>query len=395
MKHADRHTVAACCTTTHQRSEGGVAARLAHAGVLLIIILAGYRLLKVAGIVHFTTATEQTAGLWSILLIGVAASLSSCLALVGGLLLSIAAEWSHTHPHATTRQRMLPIIGFNLGRLTGYFFLGGLTGLLGTTLTPSLATTGVLKIALSIIMIGLGLRLLGLFPDRWCRIPGTDRWTRWLHASSLRSHGMGSVLLGALTYLVPCGFTQSMQLVALGSGSFLAGGLIMLAFALGTLPALLGIGAMSSLAHGKIGRLFFSVAGALSIFLGIGGIQSGLLLSNIDLFHFIPTNAAPSTNDAHVFIDKNGQQILSVTVRDEGYDQDQFTVTAGIPTWIYATVPSPLQGCIASFAIPAFNILQPLKVGANWIGPITPDQDFSFMCSMGMFRANVRVVPQK
>lgn len=53
-------------------------------------------------------------------------------------------------------------------------------------------------------------------------------------------------VVGALTFFLPCGFTQSMQLLALGSGSPVQGGIIMAAFALGTLPVLLAVGLGSS-----------------------------------------------------------------------------------------------------------------------------------------------------
>ncbi|MBP6911491.1 sulfite exporter TauE/SafE family protein [Patescibacteria group bacterium] len=45
--------------------------------------------------------------------------------------------------------------------------------------------------------------------------------------------------MGIGTFFLPCGFTQSMQVYTLSTGSFLAGGLTMLSFALGTLPMLL------------------------------------------------------------------------------------------------------------------------------------------------------------
>jgi plastocyanin domain-containing protein len=105
----------------------------------------------------------------------------------------------------------------------------------------------------------------------------------------------------------------------------------------------------------------------------------------------LPSTVATSTIDPNVSFDKNGQQIISLEVHDSGYSASSFTVEAGKPTWLYANVPSQLSGCISSMAIPSFNILQPLNVGTNWIGPITPKKDFAFMCSMGMFKANVHV----
>lgn len=68
------------------------------------------------------------------------------------------------------------------------------------------------------------------------------------------------------TFFLPCGFTQSMQIVALSSGSFVSGMFIMLAFALGTLPmlALLSFGSASTIVI-KYAPLFFKSAGVVVI----------------------------------------------------------------------------------------------------------------------------------
>ena len=359
--------------------------------ITMVMLSAGYALLSRAHIAIFSQSFENTAGLWSVALVGLAASMSSCLALVGGLLLSITANWSEAHPDARPMRKFLPLLGFNAGRIAGYFVLGGLTGMLGRSLVPSLQATGALKIALSLVMLYLGLKLGNILPESLCRLPGKKKIHTLLHLPRLHTHGAGSVLLGVLTYFVPCGFTQSMQLLALGSGSFLTGGLIMLVFALGTLPALLGISALSSWSHGPLGRLFFTFAAALSILLGVSGIYSGMLLMGINVPTPFAFRTAQQGADPAVSIDTNGQQILSFDVHDAGYSQSNFTIAANRPTWLHANVPAPLAGCIASMAVPSFNILQPLAIGENWIGPVTPTKDFAFMCSMGMFRANVHV----
>lgn len=358
---------------------------------MLIMIAAVFQILKALNIVTFSQAIEGSIGLGAIVLIGLAASVSSCLAMVGGLLLSVSASWTQAHPHASRWHRLQPLITFNVGRLLGYFLLGGLTGFIGKSVLLSLQATGMLKIALAVVMVFLGLKLLGLIPAKYCRIPLPRSMTQTLRKMSTTENSLGAGLLGALTYFIPCGFTQSMQLLALASGGFMTGALIMLAFALGTLPALLGISVISSSVKGSVARMFFSFAGALSLFLGFTNIQSGLLLTGIDVFAFLPSTVATSTIDPNVSFDKNGQQIISLEVHDSGYSASSFTVEAGKPTWLYANVPSQLSGCISSMAIPSFNILQQLNVGTNWIGPITPKKDFAFMCSMGMFKANVHV----
>jgi sulfite exporter TauE/SafE len=365
-------------------------ARLIEIGILALFIIILYQASNLLNI--NTTITSDTGSLGAILLIGLAASFSSCIALTGGLLLSISARFAETHPHATHQQKFTPVRFFCGGRLLGYILFGGLTGLLGKVLAPSLVVTGIFKIILALLMIYLGLQILQLLPQKYCSI-GKDTWLMQKLQKWTQSHSPFVMsLLGALTYFIPCGFTQSMQLVALTSKSFSSGGLIMGVFALGTLPSLIGIGSASAFAQGHARRFFFSFAGTLSIFLGLLNITSGLSLSGVILPSFAITQEKQLyQEDQQVSIDKNGQQVVSVTVYDSGYSPNEFVIQKGIPTWIYANVPSPLSGCIQQMAIPSFNIQQPINVGSNWVGPFTPTSDFEFMCSMGMYRAKVRV----
>jgi len=68
-----------------------------------------------------------------------------------------------------------------------------------------------------------------------------------------------------------------MQVVALSSGSFVTGFLIMFAFALGTLPVLLLLSfGSASFAHSKYAPLFFKSAGVIVLGLGIFALLAGL-----------------------------------------------------------------------------------------------------------------------
>ena len=367
------------------------AERIAQTGVTMIVLLAVYQIAKQFEFLSFsTTTTGDVVGLGTIFVIGLTASVSSCLAMVGGLLLSVTAAWDEAHPEASHMQRLLPQIHFNVGRILGYLVLGGVTGWIGKSLLLSVKATGYVKIGLSFVMIWLGLSILGFIPRRYCRLP-LPRSVSGLFTRLTSSDAVAApFLLGALTYFVPCGFTQSMQVMALGSGSFQSGALIMGIFALGTLPSLLGIGALSSFAEGKIGKLFFTAAGSASLLLGLGGVQSGLSLADINVLPAFSTVANAET-DPNVSMDKNGQQVITVNVTNAGYSATSFTVNPDTPTWIYANVPQPLSGCLTSMVVPAYEMSRDLQKGANWIGPIKPTRDFAFMCSMGMFRADVHV----
>lgn len=366
-------------------------------GGMLVLIAAGYILLKHFGVFSLGNAAEGIASLGAVFAVGLVAATSTCLAVVGGLLLAVAAQWCETHQNAGRWQKFQPLLSFNAGRLIGYFTLGGLVGLLGSAITLTPRGTGALTLVIAVVMIALGLNILRIVPKRYCTIPLPRALQRRIHALSESRNMFAPALLGALTFFLPCGFTQSMQLLALGTGDFVQGGIIMLVFALGTLPALLGLSAMSSLAEGRLARWFLTFSGALVLLLGIWNVQSGLLLSGVDAAGIVRAalrRTAPVAQgyDPYVTVDAQGRQIVSMTVSNTGYMPSSFTIEPGRQTWIYAIAPQGVGGCASMLTDPTHNLSTPIAQGGNWLGPIdNPQSDFMLTCSMGMMRANVHV----
>ncbi|MFH1899304.1 MAG: sulfite exporter TauE/SafE family protein, partial [Patescibacteria group bacterium] len=82
-----------------------------------------------------------------------------------------------------------------------------------------------------------------------------------------------AALMGAATFVLPCGFTQSMQVYSLTTANFIQGALTMFVFSLGTLPML----SLISFASFKIkSKIFFSTAGFLVLMFAIFNFVSGL-----------------------------------------------------------------------------------------------------------------------
>lgn len=366
-------------------------------GATVVFIVAGYIVLQRFGVFSLSKSVEGVTSFGAIFVVGLVAATSTCLAVVGGLLLAVAAKWTETHQSANHWQRFRPLLSFNVGRLIGYFLLGGLVGLLGSAITLSPKGTGILTLAVAAVMIMLGLNILRIVPKRYCTVPLPRAMQRRIHDLSESQNAFAPAVLGALTFFLPCGFTQSMQLFALSSGSFLKGGLIMLVFALGTLPALIGLSAVSSLAEGRMAKGFLTFSGALVLILGLLNIQSGLLLTGIDAAAFAQSvlrQGAPVAqgSDPYVTIDAQGRQIVSMTINNTGYSPNSFTIDAGRQTWIYAVAPAGVGGCASTLTDPTHNLSTPIAQGGNWLGPIEdPQSDFVLTCSMGMMRANVRV----
>ena len=206
--------------------------------------------------------------------VGLVASVSSCLAVVGGLLLSVSANY------AKDGEKKQPQILFHFGRLISFFVFGGVIGLVGSAFTLSGTMTAVLGLFVGLVMLSLGINLLDIFP--WAKkiqihLPKFFTST----ASSVKNiqHGLAPFLIGMSTFFLPCGFTQSMQIYSLSTGSFVLGALTMTAFALGTLPVLALISFTSvELGKSRWSGVFFKGAGLLVILFALLNIMNSLVV---------------------------------------------------------------------------------------------------------------------
>jgi sulfite exporter TauE/SafE/copper chaperone CopZ len=202
-------------------------------------------------------------------IIGLIASVSSCLAIVGGLVLSLSAKISQDNI-SDTKTFLL----FHTGRLVSFAVLGGVLGVVGSIIGINFTLTTILGLLASLVMLFLGLNLVGIFAKNKIALPsGIFNFFRRIEHKTFTP-----LIVGFITFFLPCGFTQSMQVSALASGSFISGLLIMLAFALGTLPVLLLLSfGSASFAHSKYAPLFFKSTGVIVIGFGLFALLAGLV----------------------------------------------------------------------------------------------------------------------
>jgi len=229
-------------------------------------------LLQKLGIVHLVGGGNVTYG--TAFVVGIIASLSTCMAIVGGLVLSMSATF------AKEGDKVKPQVMFHLGRIVSFFILGGVIGAIGSAFT--LNTTGIfiLGVVIAIVMLILGINLLDVFPWSKRLQPSMPKFIskRAYNVSSL-NHTLTPLLVGIATFFLPCGFTQSMQLYTLTTGSFLKGGLTMLSFALGTLPILALISFSSfSIQNSKKSGVFFKSAGLIVILFALFNLINVLVI---------------------------------------------------------------------------------------------------------------------
>lgn len=239
-------------------------------------------MLQKIGIVNLVSAGNVTYG--TAFVIGIIASLSTCMAVVGGLVLSMSATF------AKEGDRVRPQIMFHVGRIISFFILGGVIGAIGSAFTLNTSATFILGLIIGIVMLILGINLLDTF--HWAKKlqPSMPKFiAKHAHGVSKFNHTLTPLLVGIATFFLPCGFTQSMQLYTLTTGSFLQGGLTMLAFTLGTLPvlALISFSSFSIQKSSKAG-IFFKTAGLIVIMFALFNLINSLVVIGIlpPIFNF-------------------------------------------------------------------------------------------------------------
>ncbi len=165
------------------------------------------------------------------------------------------------------------ILAYNIGRVTTYGAMGIVAGLVGQTFQISFGgrwlTVTIAGISCA-IMVAAALALMGLAPQKCLGAAFPSRALgRWMvRPTPLIPPPIKTCFLGLLFGLLPCAATFGMLGVALAAGTWHRGGLMMLAFGLGTLPVMMGVPYAAGFARrvGKIG--YGRIAGILLLLLG-------------------------------------------------------------------------------------------------------------------------------
>jgi uncharacterized protein len=203
------------------------------------------------------------------LIAGVAGS-GHCLVMCGGLAGALGMR-SRTNPSAL-RDAWI----YHCGRLGGYGLAGALFGLIGTTIQSTLnlpLLAAAARICAGVLLILAALRILfGWNLLSWIERAGARYWKALQPIARRAAHGSGvgrSLTLGLLWGWLPCGLVYSMLLFAALSGEPLRGAAIMVAFGLGTTPAMLTSSTFAAeFAHWMRRRGARRLSGALLLLFG-------------------------------------------------------------------------------------------------------------------------------
>jgi sulfite exporter TauE/SafE/copper chaperone CopZ len=364
-------------------------------GIAFLFLFGIYFLLKGMGITNLNiNATSDNLTVPIVFLVGLTAGISTCMALVGGLVLGLAAKHNEMHPEASTMEKFRPHLYFNLGRVLSYAILGSLLGLIGSSFQLGSLGLGIITVAVGIVMFIMGLQLIEIFP--WANRLKLTLPKKLSHLLGIGVHQKeyshkNSMILGALTFFLPCGFTQAMQVLAISSGNFIGGAIIMGVFALGTLPGLLSIGGLASIVKGAFARKFFKFAGLVVIAFAIFNISNGISLAGWNFSYSQPENI--NINDPNVTLE-NGVQVVKMKETGRGYEPNSFTIKKDLPVKWIIDAQAPYS-CASSLMLPKYNIRKNLVAGENII-EFTPSETGSikFSCSMGMYTGTFNIVDE-
>ena len=342
-----------------------------------------------------STMPELTTGVsyGLIFVIGLMTSVH-CVAMCGGINLtqclpSVADV--PVSPQASRKAALKSSILYNSGRVLSYTVLGGLIGAAGQALSFDEGLRGGITLAAGLWMVLMGLNL-----------SGAVSWTRKLMPRLPAFHGKGTqggksarrpLVVGLLNGFMPCGPLQTMQIYALGTGSFTAGALSMLAFSLGTVPLMFGLGFFSGVFGRRSSQRWLSFSAALVIALGVVMMGRGMSLAGISLKPGISALELQNLEDyGSVAVVGNGVQYVEIQLSPGYYEP--IVVQRGIPVkFNIKAEPKALNGCNDAIQIPAYQIQMPLKPGDNWI-EFFPEKAgvVPFSCWMGMIRSEILVV---
>jgi len=337
-----------------------------------------YLIIKEVNIIPSFNITGNL-NLLTVLLLGIVASVSTCMATSGALFLSSIGKKTNNLRQA---------IYFSLGRIISYGFFGFIAGLIGSVIITNLKFGTVLTLLAAVFMVLLGLDMLKIL-SLASIVPfgASSNIFRKMEHFFIKDPHKSAFFLGIITYFLPCGFTQATQVYALGLASPWQSALTMAIFAVGTAPAIIFIGSLKNLLKSSFYQYFIKTVAVGVLILGVYYASNFLSIYGIN----VGFNQNIKGEGTNVNVE-NGKQIINMDVISGGYSPNQFNIKKGIPVkWVING--KNVFGCQGYFVVPSLNISKALNEGENII-EFTPTETgtIGFSCGMGMYRGQIKII---
>lgn len=214
--------------------------------------------------------TYEGASLGYIFLIGLLTG-THCIAMCGGIMLS------------QTGAAVSPIRAaaeYNTGRIVSYTVMGAVFGSLGMVISYTMQVKSIAFTMIGILVALIGINMWGLLPGLRSLMPQQNSFCS-VTAGARRRFASRPLIVGLLTGVMPCGSMYAMWLFAISGGSAGRGVLVMLAFALGTVPLMLLFGSLGSLIPRKYMKYMIKLSAVFVTAFGIKMLLGGLKMSGL------------------------------------------------------------------------------------------------------------------
>jgi sulfite exporter TauE/SafE len=197
-----------------------------------------------------------------------------CAGMCGGIVGAVSLSLPGSKP------RTGYLLAYNLGRILSYGVAGLLAGAVGASsffLEHVLPVERVLYAVASAMLVLLGLYLAGIWRGVVVLEVAGGRLWRHLQPWSRRFLPVRTLpqalVLGSIWGWLPCGLVYSVVVAALATGSPWRGGALMLAFGLGTLPALMAMGMAAVRIRAVLQNVWVRrISGLIVIGFGLAGL---------------------------------------------------------------------------------------------------------------------------
>jgi sulfite exporter TauE/SafE/copper chaperone CopZ len=360
----------------------------------LVLFILLYLILNTTGVSSlFDIQSQWTPSFPLVVLIGITAGFSSCMAVVGWLVLAISSKWNTQKAEQTFWQKIIPHLRFNIRRVVWFWVLWWILGLVWSMISLSPFMMSVMTLIVWVIMtilwinltqisprlsaISISLPTGNLFSNKETKlITQTKTWSRthlWTFGS------------GVLTFFLPCGFTFAMQLYAISTWSFRMWMTIMTLFALWTLPWLLGIGSLTSIFRRKKAQIGYKAIWVLVILLWLYNIANSYNVVSTRLHLWATQEISQNTQIS---------EIINMQYTDSWLTPSTIYLEIDKVYAIIIDTQTTVYGCMSTIYIPWLDEnIQSVKQGEKikFLVDAAKSWTYEFRCAMWLSH-NARII---
>jgi len=304
-----------------------------------------------------------------------------CIGMCGGFVLSYTAKCASQGSSTLSSH-----LQYGTGKLASYTFMGALFGLLGSFIAFTVELRVAIALLAGIFLVIYGINIIGLIPQlRKLRLVTPEFLNQFIKKQGEKEQA--PLFIGLLNGLfIACGPLQAMYLLAAGSGSPVWGASALFAFGLGTLPPMLGFGAIASYLSNSFKHALVRLSGVFVIVLGLLMMNNGLTLAGSSFsLTALQTSLVPAnlTNTTTINFSE-GYQVIRMNVTSSGWEPNSFVLQKGIPVkWVINGIE--INGCNNRIIVRDYNLEFSIVKGEQ-IVEFTPDKEgvVRWSCWMGM-----------